>query len=343
MGHFSTKSVLFNGTTQYVTMGNVLDFERNQSFTVSGWFKSTTTGSASLVAKEGDAGFPEGWGIELKGDGSGQLRFVMVYQWATNCISIDTVAGGFNDGAWHHFAMVFDGATNPSSASAVSFYVDGASETLAAALYDNLVSNVSNSYDFTLARRISTSSPQWYGGSIDDVSVFNRALSALEVLELATTREPRDHADLSYLNLVGWWYMGDGDTPPTITDHSSSGYNGTLVNSPTIQTDSPIGNALETPPDYGSLAATSLLEGPAKVHPGSILPIEFSYGGGGGGGIIKKYKMRGRDDGAPAPGYVTWISSGSPDFGGSGYPGATPTPVGNLIPGSVVVEDEWEE
>lgn len=64
---------------------------------------------------------------------------------------------------------------------------------------------------------------------------------------------------------------------------------------------------------------------------------------GGGPAVITKYKMRGRDDGVPAPGYVTWVVTGSPDFAGAGFSGGTPTPVGSMIPGSAVVEDQWEQ
>lgn len=52
------------------------------------------------------------------------------------------------------------------------------------------------------------------------------------------------------------------------------------------------------------------------------------------------YKMRAQDSGG---GYVTWISSFSPDFAGSGYAGGSPTPVGPMVPGSAVVAIEWFE
>ena len=46
------------------------------------------------------------------------------------------------------------------------------------------------------------------------------------------------------------------------------------------------------------------------------------------------YHMRAVDSGA---GYVFWESVGSSDFAGAGYSGATPTPVGAMVPGSVVL------
>lgn len=60
-----------------------------------------------------------------------------------------------------------------------------------------------------------------------------------------------------------------------------------------------------------------------------------------GGGTVY-YKMRARDSGASPPGYVTWVVQGVPDLAGAGYPGASPTPVGAMVPGSVVVASAWE-
>jgi hypothetical protein len=59
-------------------------------------------------------------------------------------------------------------------------------------------------------------------------------------------------------------------------------------------------------------------------------------------GLVAKFKMRAQDRDA-VPGYVTWISTGTPDFAGVGYSGGTPTPTGPMVPGSAVIEDEWEE
>ncbi len=56
-----------------------------------------------------------------------------------------------------------------------------------------------------------------------------------------------------------------------------------------------------------------------------------------GGGVTLAFKMRGRDDGrTPGSDYIVWTSTGSPDFAGTGFASGDPTPLGNLIVGSVV-------
>ena len=50
------------------------------------------------------------------------------------------------------------------------------------------------------------------------------------------------------------------------------------------------------------------------------------------------FKMRGRDDGrSPGSDQIVWTFTGTePDFAGTGFAGGTPTPIGSLVPGSVV-------
>lgn len=353
--YLSSKSVLFNGTTQYATGGNVLDFERNQAFSVAGWFKSTTTASANLVAKEGDGSpsTPEGWGIELKGDSSGQLRFVMVYTWATNCIGIDTVSGGFNDGLWHHFAVVFDGVTYPSSASAVVCYVDGALETMASPLYDNLVNNVSNPYDFTLARRENTSSRQYFDGNLDELTIYSGVLSAADVLWLfnaGNTNDPK-HANAPS-GLTSWWKMGEDQIASTIPDQQASN-DLTLMNTAATVEDAPSGDRYDstylatphwplytTTPEYAPEYDSTYLVPPHwEVYTFKEELGDVSFG------PTPHFKMRAVDSNQTSPPrYITWIVPGQPDFDGDYYNTlGVPTPVGSMVPGSAVVVSEWEE
>jgi len=58
------------------------------------------------------------------------------------------------------------------------------------------------------------------------------------------------------------------------------------------------------------------------------------------GGSAVLYKMRGQDDGAAPPGYVTWLAN-EPDFLGTQVGTSVPPLVGSLIPGSVVLVSTW--
>lgn len=69
--------------------------------------------------------------------------------------------------------------------------------------------------------------------------------------------------------------------------------------------------------------------------------IAFAPGTGAAGGVQVRYKMRGVDSGAPAPGYVTWEAD-IRDYAGAQSASAQPPIVGSLVGGSVVVVSQWE-
>ena len=75
-------------------------------------------------------------------------------------------------------------------------------------------------------------------GYVDEVAIFNSALSASDVSDIYNSGVP---ADLTSLSPVNWWRMGDNDggTGTTITDQGSGGNNGTLTNGPTFSTTVP--------------------------------------------------------------------------------------------------------
>ena len=81
-------------------------------------------------------------------------------------------------------------------------------------------------------------------GLMDELAIFNTELSASDISTLrggapaGTLGLP---ADISSLNPVGWWRMGDNDSGSgtTVTDQGSGGNDGTLTNGPTFSTSVP--------------------------------------------------------------------------------------------------------
>ena len=61
---------------------------------------------------------------------------------------------------------------------------------------------------------------------VDEFAVWNNDQSA-NISSIYNGGTPND---LTSLNPVSWWRMGDADTFPTITDNGSGGNNGTMTN-----------------------------------------------------------------------------------------------------------------
>jgi hypothetical protein len=133
--------------------------------------------------------------------------------------------GTISIGAWTHVGVTFDGS------GGVSFYINGSSAGTATAAS----SNPTNSSSVTIGKAYNGN---YFDGKIDELAMFNSALSASDVTAIYNSGVP---ADLTSYSPVGWWRMGDNDggTGTTITDQGSGGNDGTLTNGPTFSTTVP--------------------------------------------------------------------------------------------------------
>ena len=192
----------FDGADDYVSTGFSYDSLVDPNFSVSFWFKQTSTATFS---------FP----ISMQAN-TGNYYFSGFMIHATRLIIKD--ASGWNlgtntnldDGNWHHliwtaayttgntvYYAYLDGNLTPD----LTVLTSGAShdgERLAGDLYIGAFNGVSN----------------WYTGSIDEVAVWKRILSPSEITDIynATDLTIDKCADLSELSggaPVAWYRMGD--------------------------------------------------------------------------------------------------------------------------------------
>lgn len=224
-------------SNQYVTLGNVLAFERTDSFSWSFWMKAGASASSGFVVAKAISGTPEGYQIILTS--SGNIVFGLTRVWTTNCISVNTTGAGLRNSVWRHIVVTYDGS---STAAGCKIYVDGALGTLATA-YDNLTGSIVSAATLRFGTRELGYPAECFGGNLDEISVYNSVLSLAQVQALYNGKCPTNLLTMvspSPTNLIGWWRMGDGDTSPTITDNSTGGHNGTMVNTPTFASDWPV-------------------------------------------------------------------------------------------------------
>lgn len=94
---------------------------------------------------------------------------------------------------------------------------------------------------FTIGSRANDS--YWFGGQIDEISVFDSAVSDADVATIYNVQPDGTGVpgDLEDLEPFHWWRMGDSDvrTGTTITDLGSAGRDLTLVNGPTFSSEVP--------------------------------------------------------------------------------------------------------
>ena len=143
-------------------------------FTVSSWFKTSTNfGTEGFIVNKGGlgtdtAGLNMNYAIWMTS--SENLRGG--FETASGTDNFVTSPGTYNDGLWHYVSLTFDG-------TAVRLYVDGVQVAITSTTSSPETTN-------TLPVRVganSQSANRFFTGNIDEVRIWNRALSAQEVAD----------------------------------------------------------------------------------------------------------------------------------------------------------------
>jgi hypothetical protein len=153
----------FNGVNQYVSMTNLGALPSGTAArTICGWAKpNSVSGGYSWIAAFGSPGTSQAMFIGMNGN--------------------TLVGGGYGDdlnvgnfwgtSTWHFIALTYDGAT-------ANLYADG-----------NLVASSPKTWNLApshcyIGEQVNNAS-EYFNGSIDDIRIYNRALSASEIANLA--------------------------------------------------------------------------------------------------------------------------------------------------------------
>lgn len=160
----------FDGSTGYITTSNLVTGP--QAFTLSAWFKTTTTTGGKIIGfGNSQTGNSTSYDRHIYMTTSGQLYFG-VYPGSVQTIN---TSASYNDGLWHNVVATL-------SSSGMMLYVDG---VLAAS---NASVTSAQSYrgywrigEDTLTSWTNAPTNFYFNGSIDNVRIYDRPLSATEV------------------------------------------------------------------------------------------------------------------------------------------------------------------
>ena len=227
----NTYSMLFEGIDETVSMGDVLDMANDGSdaYSISVWFKFTdnTSATLALVAKQKATAWFNGYSIAVRGDLKRLSFWLGTFQGGDAIRGYATIPT-INDGNWHHVVLTYDGSQDISG---FTLYYDDSSQSITTET-NNIPVNVANAEDFMIGARGNAGGPALvFDGNIDEVSYFTSELSAADVTDIYNGGVP---TDLSSLNPVGWWRMGDAGSwngsKWLLTDQGSGGNDGNGLN-----------------------------------------------------------------------------------------------------------------
>jgi len=203
-------SMNFDGINDYFDAGNPTELQFTGAFSVSFWMKGNlaSVGNRAMISKDNNASNPRAFSIERTNTYPG--GYFVVYDGTTPygvyVASSDANYINIGDNNWHHIVGVYTPSTS------VALFVDGnfiKSNTTNIPAAVNFVND-----NLNIGRRPQSGGVNYFPGDIDEVAVFDYALSPKQIkqdiYDASTTGKTADLNNNSNLTApVAWYRMGD--------------------------------------------------------------------------------------------------------------------------------------
>jgi len=163
----------FNGTTQYVNFGQIINWERTQPFSMKAWTYCTDADPtyANVILSKCQTTYGRGILFDLL---NGKYRLIIINSYPTYVMGI-TTTNTFKDANWHLVVATYDGS---SLNTGLNIWVDNVlqavtrSGTCPGTILNTGRCLMGNRDDVTLHN---------YTGKIDNMEVYDYVLSASEI------------------------------------------------------------------------------------------------------------------------------------------------------------------
>jgi len=161
----------FNGTTGYIEVGAPAVLNVTTAITVAAWLNiASTTAEKKAVARWSDTPAAYSWLLSVAQPANNEPIFAV----QTGIMNIKQSGVTLTPGTWYHVVATYDGA-------AMNMYVNGAVAGMPAAATGAIVVSTA---PVRIGAGGGTAAEQPFDGRIDDVRIYDRALSGAEVTTL---------------------------------------------------------------------------------------------------------------------------------------------------------------
>lgn len=185
--------------------------------TVAFWMKGTAIGTNGIVAWGNSTVNGAKWHLRLN-DNAANGPLGAIRTETQGDFTIGSTA--LNDGEWHHVVSVYP--EGGGELGTVIHYVDGVAETPGGNNGSTQAVNTSTTADeVTIGRRTQGTVQGYFPGQLDDVRIYDRALSGAEVAALTGANPTTEGLVLHYA-------MEEG-SGTSFTDRGEGGNDGTLI------------------------------------------------------------------------------------------------------------------
>lgn len=191
----------FDGVNDFVQIAKHADFQLGSAYTLAGWYNVQTGGTnpefMTLIDQE-NTWSARNWWLAVTNnyqtDPVGSLRWSASSGGATDKLLIKT-SGVYNSG-WQFFVAVFDSKADANGDAKLYMNYTGVTGGIA---QDTDIGGVLNTGNYDIFIGKTSSNSRFFKGMIDEVSIWNRALSADEVKQLYTVADVPEPASVAIL------------------------------------------------------------------------------------------------------------------------------------------------
>ena len=195
--------------------GEGLPIARHPSFTVSLWANVNFSGQTDRrLFSEGNTGTTDPlFNIGTHNGGANGAVDIFIRQSGTPTLDHPKTIGQPFDGSWHH--ILFVQTEQPSGEGIRQVYLDGQPDPLT--MMNRAAGAVFNFNTTSIGGILRATPSAWVTGLIDEVSVWNRALTAVEITDLFTNGMPSLAPPLQPLAIAKF----ESDFPVTVTGRTT--------------------------------------------------------------------------------------------------------------------------
>ncbi len=202
------RSLSFDGTDDYINLGDNFGFEYTSAFTVEAWFKiAEAEGIYQIVSKLG-TGY-RGWGLQVHNGVVQGYLISSLYQNDLFLAGTTPVA----DNKWHHAAMVYDGQGK------IELYLDGAIEE--SNVWRDINGTIMNAGRTFIGAYDASEPGEFFRGMIFEVRIWSTTRSLSQISTYMNSRIGGRQP-----NLIGYYYLSSKNARDASVSENHSISNG---------------------------------------------------------------------------------------------------------------------
>lgn len=218
-----TKVAATFDTGEHVIITGATDFEfsHTDAFSWGAWILTTNQADIGVVGNLTTGG--KGWEFYKASSGFALLQIINAHG---SGIALDSNPITIDDGKLHFICCTYDGS---NTATGTILYIDGSD--VSNIVLSNTLTDIVSTEDVRIGERPNGTLD--YSGDLNDISIWDKGLSADEVNTIYNNGAPPDLSVIGpTANLVGWWGLDDSSktiSPDVITDKSTGGNDGDIT------------------------------------------------------------------------------------------------------------------